>query len=210
MVSIENENITFTDNKFKATCVCGATNSYTAKDTALKMLERKSCKKCKNDYRNSKDTIAIFKEGGKWGKFCSGCGTKQLYTRKNHAAQSYINDWKCKKCNIKQRNNTHVGDKQRLFNQFYRSSKNRNIPWSISIDEMFEKYTGYCALTGWELNMSYKNTTASLDRIENDKGYEPGNIQWVHTMLNMCKNKYNQSDFLIMCQAISNNLSTSN
>ena len=63
-------------------------------------------------------------------------------------------------------------------------------------------YNGFCALTGWEIDMSYSNDTASLDRIESSKGYTKGNIQWVHSMVNMCKNKYSQDKFIEMCQAI--------
>jgi hypothetical protein len=50
--------------------------------------------------------------------------------------------------------------------------------------------------------MSYANCTASLDRIDSSNGYEVGNIQWVHVMVNMCKNKYAQDVFVKMCKSV--------
>lgn len=67
---------------------------------------------------------------------------------------------------------------------------------------MFEPYTGTCALTGWEISISYDSRTASLDRIDNSKGYIKGNIQWVHTMVNMCRNKYTLEKFIEMCKSV--------
>lgn len=50
--------------------------------------------------------------------------------------------------------------------------------------------------------MEYGNCTASFDRIDSSEGYTQGNVQWVHTMVNMCKNKYPQVDFIQMCKAV--------
>jgi hypothetical protein len=66
-----------------------------------------------------------------------------------------------------------------------------------------ETYNGQCALTGWDLSMGYSDCTASFDRIDSSKPYEPGNVQWVHSMVNMCKNKYSQDKFISMCKAVS-------
>jgi hypothetical protein len=50
--------------------------------------------------------------------------------------------------------------------------------------------------------MSYGSCTASFDRIDSTKPYDADNIQWVHTMVNMCKNKYAQGRFVEMCKAV--------
>lgn len=65
-------------------------------------------------------------------------------------------------------------------------------------------YDGFCSLTGWEIDMSYNNDTASLDRKDSSKGYTKDNIQWVHSMVNMSKNKYDQNKFIDMCIAVAN------
>jgi len=208
MIAIKEDRIKKLDGKFIASCVCGKILNYATKNVALKMLERGSCRGCKKDYRNLNDgEVNIYKVADKWGKKCSGCGKDQLYTRKDHAKQSSVNDWQCKKCVSSAKKfseNRPVGDKQRMYNKFLNSAKSRAIEWNLSIDEMYEVYNGYCNMTGWEISINYSKQTASLDRIDNDKGYIVGNIQWVHTMVNMCKNKYKNVDFIEMCKAISN------
>jgi hypothetical protein len=54
--------------------------------------------------------------------------------------------------------------------------------------------------------MSYGIDNASLDRIDSSKGYAKDNIQWVHTMVNMSKNRYNQQKFVEMCIAVARNM----
>lgn len=44
--------------------------------------------------------------------------------------------------------------------------------------------------------------TFSLDRIDSKIGYIEGNVQWVHKMVNMCKQHYTQEEFLEMCVSI--------
>jgi hypothetical protein len=206
MVAIQNDKINFDSGKFTAKCECGKVNIYANKANALRMLNNGSCRYCKKDYRAITENIPIFKTSdGKWSCRCSGCDSLQSYTRKDHAKQSYLRDWQCKKCiNISKKfsQNSHIGDKKRIYNRFYKSALNRGIHWSLTIEDMFSSFDGYCALTGWELSLKYENTTASLDRIDCKKGYLVSNIQWVHTIVNMSKNKYSQDEFITMCKAV--------
>lgn len=88
-------------------------------------------------------------------------------------------------------------------------AKRRNIPVLITIKEAWEQLVrqgGKCAMTGEPLSFGdFQNDitgTASLDRIESSKGYELGNIQWVHKELqNM---KFNKSDdrFFEWCEKV--------
>lgn len=165
------------------------------------MLNRGVCRNCKRDYISINNVDAIYKYGGRWCKNCSGCGCVQSYTRKDHAKQSYVSDWQRKKCvaSVKKFDeNRPVGDKMRTYNKFLKSAKSRGLEWNLSIDEMYEMYNGYCNMTGWPISINYSKATASLDRIDSSKGYIVGNIQWVHTMVNMCKNKYSNDLFIEM------------
>ena len=45
---------------------------------------------------------------------------------------------------------------------------------------------------------------AQLDRIDNDKGYIIGNIQWVHKDINKMKWKFNINKFIQMCREVAN------
>ena len=64
-----------------------------------------------------------------------------------------------------------------------------------------------CALSGVELTMSPRdmlkeNTNASLDRIDSTKGYEVGNVQWVHKVVNDLKSNMPEEEFINWCQRI--------
>jgi hypothetical protein len=193
-----------------ATCLCGKVQSYSTKANCLRMLDRGVCSSCKPDYRNinDQDTRIYKRLDGKWCSTCSGCGKEQAYTRKDHAKQSELNDWRCKLCISKDKSfnsNRPVGSQQRFFNKFKKSAKSRSINWDLSIEQMFSIFDGKCALTGWDISTDYLSETASLDRIDSKKGYSIDNVQWVHSMVNMCKNKYDQEKFVEMCKAVSSN-----
>jgi len=172
------------------------------------MVARNACRYCKRDYRNVDGIINIYKNShGKWCSTCSCCGIEQAYTRKDHAKQSELADWQCKACIAKQKgfsNNQAIGNKRRLYNRFRKSANTRRIAWEINYEQFIKCFTGKCALSGWNISMDAKNCTASFDRIDSKKPYELNNVQWVHIMVNMCKNKYNQGTFIEMCTAIAN------
>lgn len=73
--------------------------------------------------------------------------------------------------------------------------------------KQFEKQEGRCALTGWPLVIRHSShgknrRTASLDRIDSHKGYDPGNIQWVHKDVNQMKWTLTNSRFIEVCQQV--------
>ena len=83
----------------------------------------------------------------------------------------------------------------------------RGIDWNIDFDylaDLLIEQDFKCALTGWDIDaMGAGNNTASLDRIDSSIGYEADNVQWVHKMVNMCKQQYSQEDFIDMCKSVS-------
>ena len=209
MQPILDSRVSFEAGAWTAVCACGHRNSYAYKHSCLKMLDRGNCRHCKKDYRNMHDSVPIYRRAdGKWCSVCSGCCSEQAYTRKDHAKQSELSDWQCKKCTARAKKfseNAPVGPMQRLYNKFRKTANRRNIPWGLSLGDFQARYAGRCALTGWEISTDYDNCTASLDRIDSDRGYEIDNIQWVHAMVNMCKNKYPQERFISMCKAVATN-----
>ena len=46
--------------------------------------------------------------------------------------------------------------------------------------------------------------TASLDRKDSRKGYIKGNVQWLHSDINLMKQGIEQEKFIDMCRLISN------
>jgi hypothetical protein len=73
--------------------------------------------------------------------------------------------------------------------------------------EVFESQDGCCALTGIKLNLPTKQTdklhsNASLDRIDSDKGYVEGNVQWLEKRINMMKRNLPSNIFIELCRMV--------
>lgn len=91
----------------------------------------------------------------------------------------------------------------------------RNTEWRIAFDKilqnLWDKQEGKCAVSGVKLELrdtrgktlsNNKFSTASLDRIDNVKGYEEGNIQWVSYGLNLARNKQDYESFVRDFQSV--------
>ena len=60
-------------------------------------------------------------------------------------------------------------------------------------------------MTGMHISLEYKEQTASFDRIDNSKGYEVGNIQWVHKEINMMRGTLSVDRFIELCEFVVSN-----
>lgn len=93
-----------------------------------------------------------------------------------------------------------------------RGAKERNLKFNITIKyiwDLFIQQNKKCAISKEELNFaktSYDHnkglTTASLDRIDNTKGYIESNVQWLHKKVNRMKWDLCQKDFIDLCKKI--------
>lgn len=75
---------------------------------------------------------------------------------------------------------------------------------------LFRKQNGKCSLSGVNLVLNSQKDgkmlgTASLDRIDNTKGYVKGNVQWVHKDVNFMKQDLSQREFVEYCRLIVKN-----
>jgi hypothetical protein len=91
--------------------------------------------------------------------------------------------------------------------------------------ELYVKQGGKCALSGlsiqfgkllripkpsvtenshdqWQSRVDFANNTASLDRIDSNKGYTEDNVQWVHKDINMMKMDLSEAQFKYYCKLI--------
>jgi len=99
-----------------------------------------------------------------------------------------------------------------FFNRYEIRAPLRDKKWSIDInyvDELFNQQGGLCALTGIEIDAgasgcTLPQITASLDRINNSKDYERGNVQWVHKDVNMMRGPLSVERFLQLCVKVAN------
>ena len=73
--------------------------------------------------------------------------------------------------------------------------------------DLFEKQGKKCNLTDLPIGLfvdDNTNRTASLDRIDNTKGYIKGNVQWIHKDINYMKRILSQSQLIEYCRLIVN------
>lgn len=99
------------------------------------------------------------------------------------------------------------------WSRIVNGAKIRNLEFNITIQDAFnqcEKQEKKCAISGVELyfplEIGGKNInlqTASLDRIDNSKGYIINNIQWIHKDVNKLKTNFEQDKFINWCKIIS-------
>lgn len=86
------------------------------------------------------------------------------------------------------------------------NAQQRNLDFDITLEyiwDLFQTQNGKCVFTGETLTLCpYKDQTASLDRINSNKGYIKGNVQWVHKTINKLKNNFSDEDFIEWCRKI--------
>ncbi len=80
------------------------------------------------------------------------------------------------------------------------------------LKQLYEEQNGKCPMTGIGMKLKANNRkeltgpeTASLDRIDNSKGYVKGNVRFVTYMYNMARNKFSDEDVIQFCKAVANN-----
>lgn len=75
---------------------------------------------------------------------------------------------------------------------------NRLIPFTIGVADVKQVMSDRCAITGVKLDLSCTGMplSPSIDRIDNSKGYEPGNIRITSLLYNLMRNKW--SDELVI------------
>lgn len=98
-----------------------------------------------------------------------------------------------------------------FMNRITKHSKRRGIIFDLTceyLNELFIEQNERCALSGVKLTMplvgnKYKvKGNASVDRIDSNRGYVEGNVQWVHRDINFMKQQFSQEHFIEMCEKV--------
>ena len=94
------------------------------------------------------------------------------------------------------------------YNSFQKSALFRGLEWELTIefvDALYELQEGRCALSGLPIHWSAVNWdhSASIDRIDNDRGYLPDNVQLVHKEINMMRGSLSPERFVELCALVS-------
>ncbi|MFA6255569.1 MAG: hypothetical protein WC606_00155 [Candidatus Absconditabacterales bacterium] len=161
---------------------------------------------------------------------CGKCG--RLKDPKDFVIQRLDNYWvgkyrylyeckECKKNRIYQKRDkdreTIEGALQIIVKQLQQGAKNRKLGFSISSEDLLdlrEKQQGKCYYTGYDMEygcIHYKEGKESdktkwqlsCDRLDNNRGYEKGNIVLCCTIANKMKNTFSQKEFYKICGDIS-------
>lgn len=99
--------------------------------------------------------------------------------------------------------------------QIIKNSKKRNQDYDIDIpflSQLWEQQGGICPFTKQKLILrthAYQTKIspfqASLDRLDNSKGYIKGNVRFVSLMFNYARNIFSDSDVIDFCNRVANN-----
>lgn len=137
--------------------------------------------------------------------FCQGC--LELTERK----LSVLLNGKSRGClSCIQTEHSNAGKVKAWFYQnAIKGAEARNIKFDLSqeeLEDLWARSEGKCALTGLPLIMSrtYREAehTASLDRIDSTDYYHKGNVQFVHSKINLFKFNWTQKEFIEMCRLV--------
>jgi len=144
--------------------------------------------RCKCDCGNEKSVAAKHLVGGK----ISSCGCGQYRRGKSNSCWKGYEDISGK-----------------YWETLKRNAKKRGIEFSISTSyvwDIFIKQDRKCTLTGLPLffktRSDYSDGTASLDRIDPNKGYVEGNVHWVDKKVNTIKWNLSLDNFLRTCKMV--------
>lgn len=101
----------------------------------------------------------------------------------------------------------------KVINNKNRSSKSVDIDLEY-LKDIWQKQNGICPITGWKIILPQSaagwrkeiriTIRASLDRIDNSKGYIKGNVRFVAIMANYARNNMEDKDLICFCKAVSN------
>jgi hypothetical protein len=69
-------------------------------------------------------------------------------------------------------------------------------------NDLFLEQNKQCALSGRIIG--FGDRSASMDRIDNTKGYTIDNVQWLHKDVNKAKGQFTQDEFALLCEQIAN------
>jgi hypothetical protein len=150
-----------------------------------------------------KKGIRIYRRNIYWLCKCD-CGTE-----KEVQASSLMSGTN-KQCMVCSKKPKYIGS---MYRKYYRLLETRarknNFEFTVTpeyLGELFEQQKRKCALSGLSLdfhsNPKNYSGTASLDRIDNTRGYIEGNVQWVHRSINFMKGSLFQKDFIALCKKV--------
>jgi len=155
-----------------------------------------------------------------WLCECLSCGLQKQLPMYNIISGRSKKCFDCANKNKDGKNNNNwkgVGDiPSSLITSIKHGAYSRNLSMEVDgeyLNKLWEEQNHKCALTGLDLIMKAKSTKddpwsnrASLDRKNALLGYISGNVRWVHPIVNIMKNQFDDDIFISMCRKVVENV----
>lgn len=206
-------------------CNCG--NIGTTRLISLQNGKSTQCRKCgrKSCANKLKKTLPIGYKKDKWtvidiiqhdvGKTEAHLQCECGYIKKTNISYIHSSSSMCNKCKSKKQ--IGIPSKSRkgymdisgvYWSALKAGAKSRNYEFTITLEycwNLYLKQNKKCNLSGLDIILGFFNDnsqTASIDRVDNSKGYIEGNVQWVHKDINNMKHKHSQEYFIQLCKEV--------
>jgi len=214
--------------------IANIAKKYKAKRTQIYYILRVKCGVIFNDAPKNDLTGKTFglltvlrmdktekSKGGRYRAICEcKCGNKYYDACPHAIRRGQTTSCGCRKDQyekISGKNNKNFKGYEEIrggrWEKLRKKAKSRSQEFNITIRyawDLFIKQNKKCALSGIPICFGVESKrksiiTASLDRIDSNKGYVEGNVQWVHKDVNVMKNMFNQKYFINICRAVAKN-----
>ncbi len=152
------------------------------------------CTKCGNEFKQDGYSTRIGRQGCKNCRKNSNSNIEIL--DEPYIIGSLTREWWARRI-------IQVLKKRRKTNPDFEYDLTMEYAW-----DLFLKQEGKCVFTDLNLTFPEKKSlggTASLDRIDSNKGYIKENVQWVHTTINNMKNNMSDKEFIEFCELVTIN-----
>lgn len=97
-----------------------------------------------------------------------------------------------------------LSSKNNIYYRYQKGAKDRNIPFSLNYDELINMVRQNCFYCGEKPSICFKVASGiegficnGIDRLDNNKGYESGNVVPCCKQCNRAKLKRNQEEFMV-------------
>lgn len=151
------------------------------------------------DWKSKRKTIKVS---------CKHCNSEYI------APKSYYKKGRYQYCSISCSAKAKHNPIDRIISDIRKRANKKGLEFNLDscfLENLLELQNHRCALSNSpikiprfsEITILYKS--ASVDRIDNSKGYLKGNVQWVVLGINYMKNKFTDDDVLKLINIIKNN-----
>ncbi len=161
------------------------------------------CECCSKEFFRRTAEVNRNKKRGRRVYCGNGCSAKATYSEKLKYA----------KRNIDHLQPDNKSDEYTPFRWYIlRAKQRKQHEFNLDLQylkELWEEQSGICPITGWNMilrtltdNRRKDTDDASLDRLDNSKGYVKGNVRFVSFIANMARNSFTDTELIRFCSDV--------